>query len=271
MRGMRGRTAFLPCMTLVCVALLCAQSAWALDPTLDMSQYAHTAWRLRDGFVKGTIFSIAQTPDGYLWLATDFGLYRFDGVRAVPWQPPAGQQLPTTYIISLMVSRDGTLWIGTEKGLASWKGGKLTNYQQLAGRLINSLLEDHKGTIWVGDWESQTSGNGKGNGRLCAIRNGSVECYGTDGSLGEGVLSLYEDGKGNVWAGGGRGFWRWGPGIPEFHALGKQICSVQSFAEDEDGALLIAVANMGLLRLAEGRVEQHRYHLPQSASPRPIY
>jgi len=258
-------------MTLVCVALLCAQSAWALDPTLDMSQYAHTAWRLRDGFVKGTIFSIAQTPDGYLWLATDFGLYRFDGVRAVPWQPPAGQQLPTTYIISLMVSRDGTLWIGTEKGLASWKGGKLTNYQQLAGRLINSLLEDHKGTIWVGDWESQTSGNGKGNGRLCAIRNGSVECYGTDGSLGEGVLSLYEDGKGNVWAGGGRGFWRWGPGIPEFHALGKQICSVQSFAEDEDGALLIAVANMGLLRLAEGRVEQHRYHLPQSASPRPIY
>ena len=62
--------------------------AFALNPSLDISQYAHTAWTVRDGFFKGVINSIAQTPDGYLWLGTEFGLLRFDGVRAVPWQPP---------------------------------------------------------------------------------------------------------------------------------------------------------------------------------------
>src|SRR5215469_10973660 len=68
---------------------------FALDPSLDVSQYAHTAWRIREGFTKGMIGSIAQTPDGYLWLGTDLGLLRFDGVRTVPWQPPAGEQLPS--------------------------------------------------------------------------------------------------------------------------------------------------------------------------------
>ena len=112
----------------VWLALLLASSAcaFALDPSLDVSQYAHTAWKIREGFTKGTIFSMAQTPDGYLWLGTEFGLVRFDGVQAVPWQPPDGEQLPSNWINALLVARDGTLWIGTEKGLASWKDGKLT-------------------------------------------------------------------------------------------------------------------------------------------------
>src|ERR1700751_4124840 len=90
--------------------------ALALDPSLDVSQYAHTAWTARDGFSLGTIFAMAQTPDGYLWLGGEFGLFRFDGVHSVPWQPPAGQQLPAAPY-SLLVSRDRTLWIGTFAGL----------------------------------------------------------------------------------------------------------------------------------------------------------
>src|SRR5215469_2577525 len=66
--------------------VMCCRCALALNPSLDVSQYAHTAWKFRDGFTKGTIVSIAQTPDGYLWLGTEFGLLRFDGVRSVPWQ-----------------------------------------------------------------------------------------------------------------------------------------------------------------------------------------
>ena len=41
-------------------------SAFALDPALDISQYAHTSWKIREGFTTGAITSIAQTPDGYL-------------------------------------------------------------------------------------------------------------------------------------------------------------------------------------------------------------
>ena len=93
---------------------------------LEVSQYAHTAWTVRDGFSKGNIYAMAQTPDGYLWLGTEFGLFRFDGVRSIPWQPPAGQHLPDNNINSLLVTRDGTLWIGTFAGLVTWSGGKLT-------------------------------------------------------------------------------------------------------------------------------------------------
>src|SRR5262245_37744855 len=100
----------------------CAAAGWcpralALNPELDVSQYADTSWKIRDGFVKGTITSMAQTLDGYLWLGTEFGLVRFDGVRTIHWQQPAGEALPDTYIRSLVATRDGTLWIGTLAGL----------------------------------------------------------------------------------------------------------------------------------------------------------
>src|SRR5216684_4440185 len=97
------------------ILLAWGPGAYALDPALDVSQYAHTAWKVRDGFVKGMILAIAQTPDGYLWMGTDLELVRFDGVRAVPWQPPPGQQLPSKFIWSLVVARAGTLWIGTKR------------------------------------------------------------------------------------------------------------------------------------------------------------
>src|ERR1700758_1400051 len=94
-------------------------TAHALNPHLDITQYAHTSWKNREGFTNGVISAIAQSADGYLWLGTDSGLYRFDGVRVVAWQPPSNQRLPINDIVTLLAARDGTLWIGTVKGLAS--------------------------------------------------------------------------------------------------------------------------------------------------------
>src|SRR6266540_4168412 len=111
---------FKSCALWLAIMLACCPFAGAVAQSLDLSQYAHTTWRIRDGFAKGPITSVAQTPDGYLWLGTQLGLLRFDGVRAVPWRPPAGEQLPSNFIQALLVGRDGTLWIGTLKGLASW-------------------------------------------------------------------------------------------------------------------------------------------------------
>jgi ligand-binding sensor domain-containing protein len=228
------------------VLLLCP-CAVALDPALDVSQYAHTSWKIREGFSKGTINSIAQTPDGYLWLGTEFGLARFDGVRNVPWQPPTDQPLPSNYIFSLFAARDGTLWIGTLKGLASWKGGKLTQYPKLAGFAVFALLEDGEGMVWAGAF-------GTPNGRLCAIQSRSVRCYGEDGGFGYGVFSLYEDSKGNLWAGVRDGLWRWKPGPPKFYPFPGELNGIQGLAEGDDGAIFIATQT-GIRRLVNGKVE----------------
>src|ERR1700758_2402463 len=91
-------------ITISMLFLLGAPSVLALDPSLDISQYARTAWTVRDGFALGNIYAMAQTPDGYLWLDGEFGLVRFDGVRSLPWQSPAGQQLPDRNINALLVT-----------------------------------------------------------------------------------------------------------------------------------------------------------------------
>jgi ligand-binding sensor domain-containing protein/signal transduction histidine kinase len=239
---------------LACVLLVWCQSAFALNPSLDVGQYAHASWKIRDGFTKGRISSIAQTPDGYLWLGTDFGLLRFDGVRNVPFQSPPDQHLPSSTIIQLLAARDGTLWIGTDKGLASWDGNRLTQYPELAGQFVFALLEDRDGAVWAGTYSFPS-------GRLCAIHNGGVQCYGEDGSLGRGVASLYEDGRGNLWAEGQNGLWRWKPEPSEFFPLQDFSPTTQNLAEDFDGAILIGT-NGGVKRFVGGRIEA--YPLPDS-------
>jgi ligand-binding sensor domain-containing protein len=74
--------------------------ALALDPDLRISQYAHTAWRVRDGAFAGAPSSITQTTDGYVWIGTFAGLLRFDGVRFVPFAPPTGKHLPNPAVIT---------------------------------------------------------------------------------------------------------------------------------------------------------------------------
>src|SRR5271165_4669747 len=143
-----------PALTLLTIStlifLLGSTPVLALDPSLDVSQYAHSAWFFRNGFLNGAVYAITQTPDGYLWLGTQSGVVRFDGARAVPLVLPPGQQLPSTAVTSLLAARDGALWIGTFGGLASWKDGRLTEYPALAQESVIALFEDRDGTIWAG-------------------------------------------------------------------------------------------------------------------------
>ncbi len=229
------------------VLLACCTCASALNPSLDINQYAHNAWTIRDGFFKSVIYSIAQTPDGYLWLGTEFGLFRFDGVRSVPWQPPVGDHLPSTYIRSVLAARDGRLWIGTAEGLASWKDGKLTHYPELAGQNVHALVEDREGVVW-------TAGS-LPIGKLCAIRRGSAQCYGEDGSLGRGFFFLHEDGGGSLWAAGPTGLWRWKPDPPKLYPMPDTPLEIES----DNGALLISMRS-GIRHLVDGKAEA--YPLP---------
>ena len=223
---------------------LASQRVWAGDAGLDVSQYAHTAWKVRDGFTKGPIIAIAQTPDGYLWLGTELGLYRFDGMRAVPWQAPNGDRLPSNDIRSLLVARDSTLWIGTNKGLASWKNGRLTRYPEVGGPILD-LLQVRDGTVWF---------TVSGPGRVCVIRGGRAHCDG--GRFGSHALALYQDHEGNLWVTTTTGLWWWEPGPPQQYTFPSGLVEVNSIIESDYGTLLLAT-NKGLKQLAGSRIRDY--------------
>jgi signal transduction histidine kinase/ligand-binding sensor domain-containing protein len=239
------------------------RSAFALDAALDINEYAHTAWTVRDSFSLGNIYAMAQTPDGYLWLGSEFGLFRFDGAHSIRWQPPSGQQLPNSAVNDLLVTRDGTLWIGTFAGLATWDGRKLTQLHEFDGRLITALYQDREGTVWVGTMESPA--------QLCALRAGRTHCYGATLDLGAAVWTLYEDDSGTLWAGTQNGLWRITPGTPQRIATAEGLGGALlpssgpiGLTRSDHGRLLMAVHNAGLMRLVGEEVRPHPIRISDS-------
>jgi ligand-binding sensor domain-containing protein/signal transduction histidine kinase len=138
------------------VRSLCAAACWALlaltseasHPNKPLTEYTHTVWTHKDGIPSAFIYSIAQTRDGYLWLATKDGLVRFDGVRFLHWRPKTGHTALLGVVKSLCAARDGSLWIGTAAGLVGHiRGDDLTTSS--VGTQIEAMLQDSQGTLWV--------------------------------------------------------------------------------------------------------------------------
>ena len=233
--------------------LLCFRAS-ALNPSLEVNQFLHKAWTHDEGFL-GETRSIVQTPDGYLWLGTEFGLLRFDGVRFSSWAPPASQLLPSNNILALLATRDGALWIGTTEGLVSLKDGRLTDYPEIDRGPVFSLLEDHDGAVWIGL-----------HGGLCSIRSGQVECSEPNHLLrGVAMQSLFEDNEGRLWAAGvGSGLWLWKPGPPRKILSGSLIWP-HALAPLDQGIGLIAASD-GLLQQVVGE-NSKEYVVPGERQP----
>lgn len=190
------------------LAGLISSNAQALDPTRAISQYAHTAWRIQDGFFSGPPTSITQTTDGYLWIGTANGLFRFDGVRFVAWSESSGQkQLESMEISALLGGRDGSLWIGAGYRLYRWKGHALSQYST-RDEFVDPIIETRQGSIWLARQRY-----GDQDGPLCQVQDGGLHCY----SQGDRVpfsnaTSLAEDRSGNLWTGNSTELLRWRSG-----------------------------------------------------------
>jgi ligand-binding sensor domain-containing protein len=246
----------------LCVFLLTLASrpAHALDPSKHVSQYGHTAWRIRDGSLPGQALAIAQTADGYLWIGTPSGLLHFDGVRFVAWTPPAGQQLASPSIYSLRAARDGSLWIGTETGLSRWANQELTNFQTGRG-LISSILEARNGTVWFTRTRPLDDA-----GCLCQVIGTGMRCYGkANGIPFSEAGGLVEDALGNLWFGSSTGLVRWKPGSRDVYApsglrSNENLGGVMGLAANPDGSLWVGIAltgfGLGLQQLVRGVWEQ---------------
>ncbi|MBA3670619.1 MAG: hypothetical protein H0W68_01175, partial [Gemmatimonadaceae bacterium] len=92
-----------------------------------LSQYVHESWQTRDGLPQNSVYALAQTPDGYLWLGTMGGLVRFDGVRFTLFNSANTPALRTNDVRTLFVDRAGTLWVGTYGGgTSSYRDGRFS-------------------------------------------------------------------------------------------------------------------------------------------------
>jgi signal transduction histidine kinase/ligand-binding sensor domain-containing protein len=187
----------------VCFLVFLNHPAQCVSPDALLSQYAHSAWRMRDGFFSGAPTAIAQTKDGVLWMGTANGLFQFDGIHFSRWN--GGQQeLQYLDIHSLLGAGDGTLWIGGGAGLFRWDGQRVRRYAMSRAR-VNEIVQDHKGNIWVArsrvqDW----------SGPLCQVIDGRLRCYGVrDGIPIPYATSLTEDSSGAFWLAGATTLVKW--------------------------------------------------------------
>ena len=238
----------------VCLLIAGTGRAHGLDPSRHITQYAHTSWRIQDGVFSGAPNAIAQTTDGYLWIGTQNGLVRFDGVRFIPWVPPNGKLL-SSGIFSLLAEPDGSLWIGTGRNLARFKDGTLINYTGATGR-VNAILK-RNGTVWV-----TRSRFGDGGGPLCEVVDTSLRCYGkADGIARPYAGPAIDDGEGNLWIGSANFLTRWRPGSsttmePPGLKGAEGLSGVQALAVTGDGSIWAGInrrgPGLGLQQLSHG-------------------
>ena len=137
---------------LLVLALLGVWPAGAHYARLGLGQFNHTRWTTDDGTPATGVAQIAQTPDGWLWLTSSEGLYRFDGVTFERIAAPIGSPMERASPATLLVSRSGELWVGYNQngGVAVVRGGRLQEVH-MAQRpaLMGALAQTPDGAIWA--------------------------------------------------------------------------------------------------------------------------
>jgi len=240
----------------VATILFATHSAWAVDPSIHITQYAHTAWHLQDGFFTGEPTAIAQTTDGYLWIGTANGLFRFDGVHFVSWNEVAHEnQLDSAQIFALLGARDGSLWIGAGDGLFRWKDNKLSEYSTQGG-MVASIIQTGKGAIWLARARFRDE-----DGALCQVQKSRLRCFGSH----DGVPLLYgaslvEDLTENIWIGSDTQLVRWRSATSTVSVLKhpiqlKGVDGIQALAVGRDHSLWVGMDTqdgVGLERFRDG-------------------
>ena len=135
-------------------AFMLAAPGIAGTPAL-LSGYNLTSWTQKDGLASALIWSVAQDTAGYLWLGTDAGALRFDGVRFVPWDTLASVPTPSASVRTVCVSRDGTVWFGLGEpgGIIALGHNTVRNFGARDGLpegVVMALTEGADGTMWAG-------------------------------------------------------------------------------------------------------------------------
>jgi ligand-binding sensor domain-containing protein/signal transduction histidine kinase len=165
-----------------------------VENAMPATDYRFDTWQTDDGLPQGTVTSIVQTPDGYLWLGTQNGLVRFDGVSFRVFNEDNTPAIKNNRIVQLFVDHAGTLWIGTEQGgLLELQDGQFSSYEMpgkgTAFNYARTFSDDAEGNLWVVTCEWQ----------LLKFQKGRFEVVSTD-EASEGIpAALAHDRVGQIW------------------------------------------------------------------------
>jgi len=247
----------------LCVCLTGA--ALGLDPHKPISQYLHRVWHSDDGLPQNSIQAMLQTNDGYVWIGTQEGLVRFNGIEFKVFDKSTTDAIRHNDVRALYQDRDGALWIGTfGGGLVRYQDGQFTNYTAKSGLSNNSIsviLQDRQGNLWVG------TDNG-----LNEFTGGKIVIFNRANGLSDNMVrALAEDREGKLVVAGRNGLdvivngtlmGRYSPQIPG----GK---SIQALFLDNDGNLWLGTENRGIDVLNAGKLTH--YGAPQGLPNAPVH
>jgi len=236
------------------VAILLALEAGLLHGALAAgshpaaaSGYLCDVYGATEGLPENTVASVARTTDGYIWVATQEGLARFDGQHFQAFRMLDSPGLPHDNIRTVAGARDGSLWVGTyNRGAARFVHGRFEPIAGLLSPVVRAILEDHEGAVWIAT-----------RGGLNCWRKGAISSYtARDGLLASDVRALAEDKQGRLWIGSSAGLSLFEHG--RFVAFRDQSrfagMDVRSFALAPDGSLW-AASSQAIARLKDGEVQ----------------
>jgi signal transduction histidine kinase/ligand-binding sensor domain-containing protein len=157
-------------------------------------------WTTERGLPGDNVRAVVQTRDGYLWVATQAGLARFDGVRFQVFGRQNEPAFRSNECNALLEGADGSLWVGTiGGGLLRRRGGRFEAFgraEGLAGDVVNNLYEDRAGRLWITSYEALTVFDGR-RFRTFHTADAARHVY---------AIPFYEDESGRVWFFNARGF-----------------------------------------------------------------
>lgn len=225
----------------------------ALDPEKAITQYVHRTWHEETGLPHSAVQDIAQSREGYLWLATLGGLVRFDGDHFEVFNSHNRRILGSDRVLAVCAATDGSVWaVGEGSPLVRIAGPQITQVDTI-GAVSYALEQTRDGCFWVG-----TYGHGiaRFKGRHLIARYTA-----RDGLPNDFVLALYEDPNGSMWIGtdgGGIAQFRNGTFTVWNRHSGLSSDYIYAICGDGAGGVWVGTYGGGLVHFKEGAVRIYR-------------
>lgn len=232
----------------------------------NLQRFRFDTWLREPGMPRAGIGVVAQTADGYLWLAGEDRVARFDGVRFAPLD--TRRALGGGTVLALLGDSRGALWIGTrEKGLARYADGEFETFTKgngLPASTVTALAEGKEGVVWIGT-----------TGGLVAWENGRLHgIAGTERFKDRRVNALCADQQGGFWiAAAGDGVYQYRKGgltrltDPSVEDL---LGDPQSVLVDQQARVWVAGGDGTILCQNAGAWQRYRMPRQRKSSHAPV-